>query len=212
MNHAFFAMMSRMKYIERWALMRNSKQETVSEHALQVGMIAHALAVISITRCGKTVDPEKAALLGMYHDASEIITGDMPTPVKYHNHEIQDAFQALEEKANQQLLSMLPEDMQPYYRSLFIPTEEDAYVHRLVKAADKLSAYIKCIEEASAGNSEFFSAQQATRASLEAILGKTWTNCCGNDFLFLYLFDAKPIPLSRFFRRFLHQIGVAEHA
>ena len=169
MNHAFVAMMSRMKYIERWALMRNSKQETVSEHALQVGMIAHALAVISITRCGKTVDPEKAALLGMYHDASEIITGDMPTPVKYHNHEIQDAFQSLEEKANQQLLSMLPEDMQPYYRSLFIPTEEDAYVHRLVKAADKLSAYIKCIEEASAGNSEFFSAQQATRASLEAM-------------------------------------------
>ena len=167
MNHAFFAMMSRMKYIERWALMRNSKQETVSEHALQVGMIAHALAVISITRCGKTVDPEKAALLGMYHDASEIITGDMPTPVKYHNHEIQDAFQSLEEKANQQLLSILPEDMQPYYRSLFIPTEEDAYVHRLVKAADKLSAYIKCVEELKAGNSEFRDAAAQTRAALE---------------------------------------------
>ena len=116
---------------------------------------------------GKELDAEKAAVLGMYHDASEIITGDMPTPVKYHNHEIQDAFQSLEEKANQQLLSMLPEDMQPYYRSLFIPTEEDAYVHRLVKAADKLSAYIKCVEELKAGNSEFRDAAAQTRAALE---------------------------------------------
>ena len=169
MNHAFFAMMSRMKYIERWALMRNSKQETVSEHALQVGMIAHALAVISITRCGKTVDPEKAALLGMYHDASEIITGDMPTPVKYHNHEIQDAFQALEEKANQQLLSMLPEDMRPDYQALFFPGDGFSEEQRIVKAADKLSALIKCVEEKRQGNREFEQARRSTEEAIRAM-------------------------------------------
>lgn len=169
MNSSFFAMMSRMKYIERWALMRNTQQETICEHSLQVGMIAHALAVISNTRCHNHLNPEKAALMGMYHDASEIITGDMPTPVKYCNQDIQDAFKALEDTANRRLLSMLPEDMQPYYESLFCPQPEDAHLWKLVKAADKLSAYIKCIEEATTGNSEFLSAQQATRTALEAM-------------------------------------------
>lgn len=169
MNSPFFAMMSRMKYIERWALMRNSKQENISEHSLQVGMIAHALAVISNTRCRNHLDPSKAALMGMYHDASEIITGDMPTPVKYCNDDIRHAFKALEDTANHRLLSMLPADMQPYYRELFCPGEEDAYLWKLVKAADKLSAYIKCIEEATTGNSEFLSAQQAARSILEAM-------------------------------------------
>lgn len=169
MNSSFFAMMSRMKYIERWALMRNTQQETISEHSLQVGMIAHALAVISNTRCQNHLNPEKAALMGMYHDASEIITGDMPTPVKYCNQDIQDAFKALEDTANRRLLSMLPEDMQPYYEHLFCPQPEDAHLWKLVKAADKLSAYIKCIEEATTGNSEFLSAQQATRTALEAM-------------------------------------------
>jgi len=167
MNSPFFAMMSRMKYIERWALMRNSKQENLCEHSLQVSMIAHALTVISNTRCGNELDPSKAALMGLYHDASEIITGDMPTPVKYHNHSIQDAFKALEDSANLSLLSMLPDYMQPYYQDIFTSSEEDAYLWKLVKAADKLSAYIKCIEEATTGNSEFLSAQQSTRASLE---------------------------------------------
>ena len=160
-------MMSRMKYIERWALMRNSKQENLCEHSLQVSMIAHALAVISNTRCGNDLDPSKAALIGLYHDASEIITGDMPTPVKYHNSDIQDAFKALEASANQSLLHMLPDYMQSYYQELFCPADEDIYLWKLVKAADKLSAYIKCIEEATTGNSEFLSAQQSTRASLE---------------------------------------------
>ena len=126
MNSSFFAMMSRMKHIERWALMRNTRQENLSEHSLQVGMIAHALAVISNTRCHRQLDPSKAALMGMYHDASEIITGDMPTPVKYRNPEIQGAFKALEAAANQRLLGMLPKDMQPYYPSLFCPEEADA--------------------------------------------------------------------------------------
>ena len=169
MNSSFFAMMSRMKHIERWALMRNTRQENLSEHSLQVGMIAHALAVISNTRCHRQLDPSKAALMGMYHDASEIITGDMPTPVKYRNPEIQGAFKALEDAANQRLLCMLPKDMQPYYQSLFCPEEADAYLWQLVKAADKLSAYIKCIEEATTGNSEFLSAQQATRTILNAM-------------------------------------------
>lgn len=169
MNSSFFAMMSRMKHIERWALMRNTRQENLSEHSLQVGMIAHALAVISNTRCHRQLDPSKAALMGMYHDASEIITGDMPTPVKYRNPEIQGAFKALEDAANQRLLCMLPKDMQPYYQSLFCPEEADAYLWKLVKAADKLSAYIKCIEEATTGNSEFLSAQQATRTILNAM-------------------------------------------
>lgn len=169
MNSSFFAMMSRMKHIERWALMRNTRQENLSEHSLQVGMIAHALAVISNTRCHRQLDPSKAALMGMYHDASEIITGDMPTPVKYRNPEIQGAFKALEDAANQRLLCMLPKDMQPYYQSLFCPEEADAYLWKLVKAADKLSAYIKCIEEATTGNSEFLSAQQATRTILNSM-------------------------------------------
>ena len=167
MNSPFFAMMSRMKYIERWALMRNSKQENLCEHSLQVSMIAHALAVISNTRCGNHLDPSKAALMGLYHDASEIITGDMPTPVKYHNRSIQDAFKALEDSANQSLLDMLPDYMQSYYQEIFTVSQEDAYLWKLVKAADKLSAYIKCIEEATTGNSEFLSAQQSTRISLE---------------------------------------------
>lgn len=169
MNSSFFAMMSRMKHIERWALMRNTRQENLSEHSLQVGMIAHALAVISNTRCHRQLDPSKAALMGMYHDASEIITGDMPTPVKYRNPEIQGAFKALEDAANQRLLCMLPKDMQPYYQSLFCPEEADAYLWKLVKAADKLSAYIKCIEEATTGNSEFLSAQQTTRTILNSM-------------------------------------------
>jgi len=182
MNSPFFAMMSRMKYIERWALMRNSKQENLCEHSLQVGMIAHALAVISNTRCGNSLDASKAALIGMYHDASEIITGDMPTPVKYHNRSIQDAFKALEDSANQSLLSMLPDYMQTYYQEIFTSSEEDAYLWKLVKAADKLSAYIKCIEEANSGNSEFLSAQQSIRASLEK-MGLTEVTIFMKEFL-----------------------------
>lgn len=162
----FFAMMSRMKYIERWMLMRSSKTENISEHSLQVGMLAHALAVIHNVRFGGSLDVSKAALIGMYHDASEIITGDMPTPVKYYNQDIRDAFHAIERTANGRLLHMLPEDMRPYYEELFFPCEKDSYLWKLVKAADKLSAYIKCIEEANTGNGEFLSAQQSTRSQL----------------------------------------------
>lgn len=160
--NSFFAMMSRMKYIDRWALMRNSRNENLSEHSLEVSMIAHALAVIGNTRLNKELDAEKAAVLGMYHDATEIITGDMPTPVKYYNKEIKNTYKDIELEASRTLLKMLPEIMQEAYREIFEKQEKDAYLWRLVKAADKLSAYIKCVEEEQTGNLEFVRAKEQT--------------------------------------------------
>jgi len=167
MSYHFFAMMSRMKYIERWALMRNSEKENISEHSMEVAMIAHALAVISNVRLGNNLNVEKAALIGLYHDCTEIITGDMPTPVKYYNDDIKKAFKEVENVAANKLLSMLPEDMRSYYDTLFFKEEEDKYLWKLEKAADKLSALIKCIEEKKAGNTEFSSAYKALRESIE---------------------------------------------
>ena len=160
--NSFFAMMSRMKYIERWALMRNSRSENLSEHSLEVSMIAHALAVIGNTFLGKELDAKKAALLGIYHDATEIITGDMPTPIKYYNAQIKNTYKDIEKKASKTLLDMLPEEMQASYRAVFEKQQEDAYLWKLVKAADKLSAYIKCVEEEQAGNREFIRAKEMT--------------------------------------------------
>lgn len=158
----FFAMMSRMKYINRWALMRNSYPENISEHSLEVGMIAHVLTLISNKRLGNSYNAEKAALIGMYHDCTEIITGDMPTPIKYYNVDTKEAYKNVEEEAAKDLLSMLPDYLYEEYVSLLIPQEEDAYLWTLVKAADRLSAYIKCIEEEKAGNREFSSAKATT--------------------------------------------------
>ena len=165
MSH-FYAMMSRMKYIERWALMRNSYPENISEHSLEVAMLAHALAVISNKRFKNTLNTDRAALIGLFHDSTEIITGDMPTPIKYYNKDIQGAFKEIEKNAANQLLSMLPEDIREEYEKLFFLTEEEEYLGRLVKAADKLSALIKCIEEKKAGNSEFDSARITIEAAL----------------------------------------------
>lgn len=167
MGSHFFAMMSRMKYIERWALMRNSMPENISEHSLEVSMLAHALAVLGNRRCGKQLNAEKAALIGLYHDATEIITGDMPTPIKYYNPHIQAAFKDIEENAAKQLLDMLPEDLRPDYEKIFFAEEEEAYLWRLVKAADKLSALIKCIEEDKAGNKEFRQARETILLALK---------------------------------------------
>lgn len=167
--NSYFAMMSRMKYIDRWALMRNARQENLSEHSLEVSMIAHALAVIGNTYLGKELDAEKAAVLGIYHDATEIITGDMPTPVKYYNSEIRHSYREIEERAGQRLLAMLPEGMQRSYREIFEPRQEDAYLWKLVKAADKLSAYIKCIEEEQAGNREFAGAKVTTLQQIHGL-------------------------------------------
>ncbi|QHQ60638.1 5'-deoxynucleotidase [Anaerocolumna sedimenticola] len=161
MESHFFAMMSRMKYIERWALMRNSQSENISEHSLEVSMLAHALAIISNKRLRNDLNAEKAALIGLYHDSTEIITGDMPTPVKYYNKDIQGAFKEIEKIAALRLLNMLPEDMKESYESIFFPEDGEEYLWRLVKAADKLSALIKCIQEENAGNTEFTSAKKS---------------------------------------------------
>ena len=167
MSNHFFAMMARMKYIERWALMRNSSSENLSEHSLDVAMIAHALAVIGNLRLGKKLDENKAAIVALYHDTTEIITGDLPTPVKYFNADIKSAYKEVEHVAADRLLSLLPEDMQDYYRDFYYKKDEDAYIWKLVKAADKLSAYIKCIEVEKAGNTEFTNAKESTMKSLD---------------------------------------------
>ncbi|MCR5203784.1 MAG: 5'-deoxynucleotidase [Lachnospiraceae bacterium] len=163
----FFAMMSRMKYIDRWALMRNSYTENISEHSLEVSILTHALCVIGNKRLGKTLDAEKAVLVALYHDASEIITGDMPTPIKYLNKDIKGAFKDIEAQACNRLLDMLPEDMKESYREIFFPDDSLVYELKLVKAADKLSALIKCIEEEKMGNMEFRSAGKTLEKSVK---------------------------------------------
>jgi len=167
----FFATVSRMKYIERWALMRSSRPENLSEHSLEVAMIAHALCTIGNVRYNRNLNAERAALIGMYHDASEIITGDMPTPVKYFNADIRGAYKGVEIVANNRLLSQLPEDLLPAFTDILIRNKDqeddsERLLRRMVKAADKLSAYIKCIEEERSGNQEFRTAKQSTEKML----------------------------------------------
>lgn len=147
--------------------MRNSRQENLSEHSLEVSMLAHALAVISNERLGNSLNVERVALIGIYHDASEIITGDMPTPIKYFNKNIQGAYKEVEKYAAKRLHLMLPEYMRKSYEEILFPNEEDSYLWKLVKAADKLSALIKCIEEEKAGNTEFISAKKSIRMHID---------------------------------------------
>lgn len=158
-NH-FFAMMSRMKYITRWGLMRNTIKENISEHSLEVAMIAHALGVINNVVYKGNVDPDRLALLGIYHDVTEIITGDMPTPVKYYNKDIKSAYKHVEKIAGEELLSGLPEEFRDYYRNLLIEDEDESQNWKFVKAADKISAFIKCIEELNMGNNDFSEAHK----------------------------------------------------
>ena len=162
MNYSFFAMISRMKYIDRWALMRNTDRESLDSHSKEVAVIAHTLAVIGNKRFGKNYNPDRAAVLGLYHDAHEIITGDMPTPVKYQNDDILEAFKAVEDAANEKLLGKLPEDLREEFSSLLTGENEDEELLVLIKAADRLSALIKCIEERKAGNTEFREAEKST--------------------------------------------------
>ena len=165
MNSHFFAYISRMRFIQRWALMRNTAPENVQEHSHQAAVLAHALAVIRNEKFGGTVDPGLTAAAALYHDASEILTGDMPTPIKYMNPAIQSAYKDVEAVAERKLLAMLPEELRGAYAPVL--TDVDPEVERLVKAADKLSAYIKCVEELKAGNAEFREAAAQTRRALE---------------------------------------------
>ena len=169
MEYNFYATVARMKYIERWALMRNNQPENLSEHCLEVSMIAHALCVIGNKRYNKRLMAEKAALLGIYHDASEIITGDMPTPVKYYNRSIKDAYKSIENEANQSLINQLPQDIREEYKSIFFKTEELSYEWKMVKAADKISAMIKCIEEEKTGNREFVKARETIENTVKKL-------------------------------------------
>lgn len=166
-NHNFFALISRMKYINRWALMRNTYEENLSQHSHEVSVIAHALVVISNKRLGTTLNAERVALLALYHDTAEIITGDMPTPIKYHNKEIYQAFKDVENLAIEKLLCKLPKDLKNEYESLFFKKPKDKELWKFVKASDKLSALIKCIEEEKAGNLEFCKAKLSILECLE---------------------------------------------
>lgn len=154
-RYHFFAFLSRMKYITRWGLMRNTQPENIQEHSLQVALIAHALAVIKNKFYSGNLNIERVAVLAMFHDCNEILTGDLPTPVKYFNPDINKAYKDVENVSNEKLLSMLPEELIESYSALIIHREEDAEYWRLVKAADRIAAYIKCVEEIKAGNAEF---------------------------------------------------------
>lgn len=169
MSYNFFAMHGRMKYINRWALMRNTLSENISQHSNDVAAISHALCVLGNVRFGKSYNADRAAFLGLYHDMPEIITGDMPTPVKYHSEEMKKAYLAVEDMASEKLLSMLPEDIRGYYESAFFKRDEDEELWKIVKAADKLSALIKCIEEQKAGNTEFAKALESTEKAIRAM-------------------------------------------
>ena len=165
MANEFYALLSRMRYITRWGLMRNTFSENIQEHSHQVAVLAHGLALIrrDILKL-PGADPDRCAVAALYHDASEILTGDLPTPIKYHNPQIKDAYKQVEKVAGQRLLELLPPELAESYRPWVL--EEDQQVLPVVKAADKLSAYIKCIEEQKAGNSEFDSAAIATMEAM----------------------------------------------
>lgn len=165
MKSHFFAYVSRMRFIQRWALMRNTAQENVQEHSHQVAVLAHALAVIRNEKFGGSVDAGQVAVAALYHDASEIFTGDMPTPIKYDNPAIRKAYKDVEAVAEHKLLELLPQELQSVYAPII--TGPGGEIEQLVKAADKLSAYIKCVEELKAGNNEFREAAAQTRKALE---------------------------------------------
>lgn len=167
-NH-FFAYLARMKLIDRWSLMRCTQRENVQEHSLQVAIVAHALATIKNKYFGGKTQPEQVALYAMFHDATEVLTGDLPTPVKYHNSEIRDAYKEIESHSTSQLLKLLPDELKEDYRALLEGPDSGSEEHTLVKAADTLCAYIKCLEELSAGNAEFSRAKKSIEDKVRAL-------------------------------------------
>ncbi|MBQ7638178.1 MAG: 5'-deoxynucleotidase [Clostridia bacterium] len=168
MSSHFFALFSRMKNIDRWALMRNVNKENLSSHSLDVAAVAHCLALIGNERFGKNYNADRAAVLGIYHDMPEIITGDMPTPVKYYNSEIRQSFGKIEEAARSSIIETLPEYLRGAYAPVVSP-DESQELYKLVKAADKISALIKCIEEKNSGNKEFLTAEKATVKAIKKL-------------------------------------------
>ncbi|MGN0521288.1 MAG: 5'-deoxynucleotidase [Eubacterium sp.] len=169
MSSNFFAMVNRMKLIDRWALMNNTTKENIAEHSHSVAVIAHALSLIGNKKFGKNYDCERIALLALYHDTTEVITGDMPTPVKYYNDDIKNVYKDIEHIAGKRLLSMLPDEFKEDYEPFFEHREQDAELWALVKAADKISALIKCIEEYRMGNREFEKALEAQQKIIDEI-------------------------------------------
>ncbi len=169
MSSNFFAMVNRMKLIDRWALMRNTSKENIAEHSHSVAVISHALALIGNKKFKKSYNTERVCLLALYHDATEVITGDMPTPVKYYNSDIKNVYKDIEHTAGERLLSMLPDEFKSDYVPLFERQEEDKELWVLVKAADKISALIKCIEERRMGNLEFEKALEAQEKMIDEI-------------------------------------------
>ena len=166
-NSHFFALVSRMKYINRWALMRNTESENLYEHSFEVAVIAHALCVIGNERFSREYDADRAAVIALYHDFSEILTGDMPTPVKYRNESLKSEYKKVEREAAQSLIGQLPEDLQGEYGKIMLC--DDGELGKIVKAADKLSALIKCSDELKMGNSEFSSAYDSTLKAIKAM-------------------------------------------
>jgi 5'-deoxynucleotidase len=164
-----FAYLARMKFIKRWGLMHTTYPESIQEHSHRVALIAHTLATIRNRLFGGRVDPARAAVLALYHDASEVLTGDLPAPVKYFNPDIRTAYREIESAANERLLDMVPEPLRADYQALFVAATEDHACWEVVKAADKLCAYLKCVEEVAAGNREFSRAEQALRKTVDAL-------------------------------------------
>ena len=163
----FYAFLDRMKYIRRWSLMRSSRDENIMEHSQQVALFAHALAVIDTEICGNAPDISKTVLYALYHETSEVMTGDLPTPIKYFNNEIHGAYKQLEDRACDKLLDLLPAQMRGGIAP-FVKADADSYEYKLVKAADKLSAYVKCLEERKSGNDEFIKAEETIEADLRS--------------------------------------------
>lgn len=186
MSYSYFALLSRMKYINRWALMRNAREENLSEHCLEVAILTHALCVIGNKKWNKNLSVEKAVLRALYHDAAEILTGDMPTPVKYRKEELKTAYKKVEKEAEERLLSTLPQYLTEEFGKVFFPEDYATltYENKLIKAADKLSALIKCEEELRAGNQEFSTAAMSTRKKVEEMAAELpELKCFMEDFL-----------------------------
>lgn len=167
MRSHFYAYLNRMKYIRRWGLMHSTSPENDMEHAAQTALLAHGIALIARERYHRDIDPEHVLALALYHDAQEVVTGDLPTPVKYHSPELQSAYHRMEKEAAERIVALAPEELREAYRPYFIPSRNAA--HQLVKAADRIAAYIKCVEERQAGNREFLSAEASILKSIQAI-------------------------------------------